>query len=195
MKSSITFIVCALLLNQLTVAQDSLPQKHVVFRAKVKTYDGHVKTGCLQAIADSIISLSDKKSLLRFYRDDDHGSSSFNVASLDRVQLHRKGSVGRGIWGGALIGFATGFIAGIVQGNDEDKTVQIPNIFGGGYDTYVVKGTTASQKGMLLGATGILGGVIIGAIIGAASHNKFIIRGKKENYEKMRKKMMAKLGL
>lgn len=195
MKPLIAFIVCALLLNYFAAAQDSLPEKHFVFRARVKTYDGQVKAGYLQAVTDSIISLSDKKSLLRFYMADEHAASNFNVTSLDQVQLQRKGSVGRGIWGGALIGFATGFIAGLVQGDDANRTVEIPNIFGGGYTTYVIKGTTASQKGMMLGTAGILGGTIIGAIIGAVSHNKFIIHGKKENYDKMRNKMITRLGL
>lgn len=206
MKPLITLLICNLLLMQYANSQDTLiakystsqdtmmPQKLIAFRARVKTYDGQVKAGYLQAVTDSIISLSNARSVLRFDGAGEDAASNFKVASLDRVQLHRKGSVGRGIWGGALIGFATGFIGGIVQGNDPDRTVSIPDfIFGGGSYTYVVKGRTAVDKGLFLGLTGSLGGVIIGAIIGAISYKTFVIHGKRENYQKMRNKMMARL--
>lgn len=38
-------------------------------------------------------------------------------------------------------------------------------------------------------------GAIVGLIVGAAAHKTFYIRGKREKYEKMRARMIAKLGL
>ena len=54
---------------------------------------------------------------------------------------------------------------------------------------------TAGEKAVGLGIFGGAVGGVTGLIIGLCAHKTFQIHGKKENYEKMRKKMMAKLGI
>jgi uncharacterized membrane protein len=80
---------------------------------------------------------------------------------------------------GLLIGGVIGALIGFAGGDDSKETFFA---------------MTAGEKALGAGLLGGTAGAITGLIIGLAAHKTFIIRGKKENYERMRKKMMQKLG-
>ena len=165
--------------TQLLSAQDSLPQKHIVRIAQIKTLNAHISIGYLYAITDSALLLSSQKEPLRFYDNSSKGIQLFGYKDLEKVEIHRKGQLWRSPLTGLLIGMSIGAILGFASGDDPKDQ----------FFSY-----TAGEKAFGLGVFGGAVGTITGLIIGVAAHKTFHIHGKKENYERMRKKMMAKLG-
>ncbi len=52
------------------------------------------------------------------------------VSDIDMVKIRRKGKIGNGVLIGALSGFATGGLIGLLSGSEPDKTVDYGYPFG-----------------------------------------------------------------
>ena len=158
-------------------AQDSTSLKEVIFNATVTDLHHHRAAGYLYEISDSSVFLSVNKKPLRFSDVESGDSKTFNFSNLEKLQLYRKGGVGRGAIIGALtgslfMGLAAAASSGSASGTD---FVSPGSIIAGGF---------------LIGA---IGGALVGSAIGALSHKTFFIHGKKERFDKMRRKMIATL--
>jgi len=174
-------LACLLSANiQLLPAQDSLSQKPVFRIAKIKTLNAQTSTGYLYAITDSALLLSIQKEPIRFYDNSNTGIQSFQYKDLEKAEIYKKGQLWRSPLTGLLIGMTIGAVIGYAGGDDpKDQFLSY----------------TAGEKAVGLGIFGGAVGGVTGLIIGLCAHKTFQIHGKKENYEKMRKKMMAKLGI
>ena len=177
------FIILTWLLpafSQSLPAQDSLPQKSRILSAKITTLSGHMSAGYFYAMTDSALLISTQKQPLRWYDTANKGMYRFEYQDLGKAEIYKKGQVGRSLLTGLLIGGAVGAVIGFASGDDsKDQFLAL----------------TAGEKAFGLGAVGGGLGAITGLILGLVAHKTFVIRGKKENYDRMRTKMMKKLGL
>lgn len=165
---SITLFSAAILFYTSSIAQDSIAanqtQKGKPYTLHVFKTDGSVQKGYLYgANADGItLTMNTKES---------SGFTQLAPEQIDRLFLRRKGNVGRGLLFGALGGAAIGTLIGSASG-DEDCGGCVLDI-----------GYTRQDK-MIIGATyGFLAGAGLGVVLGALTKKKFIIKGKKENYQ------------
>jgi hypothetical protein len=125
-------------------------------------------------MTDSALLISRQKEPLRWYDTANKGMQRFWYKDLGKVEIYKKGKVGRSV----LTGFAIGAFVGAVIG------------YASGDDTGTFFAFTAGEKAFGLGV-GVGGlGALTGLIIGLAARKNFVIRGKKEKYERMRTKMM-----
>jgi hypothetical protein len=180
MKLFIAAFIVLVLLNHQGKAQDSLPEKQLLFRTTVKDKQAQITKGYLYAISDSLVLVTQQKQVLRFYPNTTNMEKAFNIRDIEYVKIHRKGALGRsvliGTVSGALIGAITGF-----AGGDDPKG----ELFA----------TTASEKAVGGAFAGGVLGALTGLIIGFAAHKTFTIHGKKERFEQMRSRMMSKVSL
>jgi hypothetical protein len=197
MKKTIIGVGLLLCLTGNLTAQDSIPGilRKRIFKMTITMADGSVNKGYLASLSDSVLSMSPFPLPAQSGAYPQHPWQSFGYSQLQTVRLQRKSSLGRGILYGALTGLTVGVISGLVQGNDPDKTVQIPNFFVGGYFNITVRGATALEKSIVLGATGMLTGAIIGGIIGLLSHKKFTLGGSRQRFLDMRSSVYDKIYL
>ncbi len=162
------------------LAQDSPSIRRVVFNAILKGTNRQITSGRLFAITDSSVLITKKAVALKFSDVDLKEGKIFSFTEIEKLQLQRKGNVGRGVLIGSLTG---GLLIGIAAAISTSSTSANT---GFRYST----GGVEVVGGVFIGA---VGGALIGAIIGALSHKTFFIRGKKERFDKMRTKMIAKL--
>jgi hypothetical protein len=177
------FIILSWLLSALSqspLAQDSLSQKPRILSAKITTPNGQISTGYFYAMSNSFLLISTQKQPLRWYDTANNGMQRFDYKDLGKTEIYKKGQIGRSILTGLLIGGAVGALIGLASGDDSKD------------DFFAL---TAGEKALGLGAVGGGLGAITGLILGLAAHKTFVIRGKKENYERMRAKLMKKLGI
>jgi len=167
-------------ISQSLLAQDSLPQKQTILSAKITTLSGHIRTGYFYAMTDSALLISTQKQPLRWYDTVNKGMYRFDYKDLAKAEIYKKGQVGRSVLTGLLIGGAAGALIGFASGDDSK-------------DEFLA--FTAGEKALGLGIFGGGLGALTGLIVGLAAHKTFVIHGKKENYERMRKKMIKKLRL
>jgi hypothetical protein len=173
----LTWLLSAL--GQSLIAQDSLPQKPRILSAKITTLSGQITKGYFYAMTNSTLLISMQKEQLRWYDTANKEMQRFEYNDLGKAEIYKKGKVGRSVLTGLLIGGAIGAIIGYASGDDTNSFIAF----------------TAGEKAFGLGV-GVGGlGAITGLILGLAAHKTFVIRGKKENYERMRTKMMKKIGL
>ncbi len=195
MKQTILLLGLISLLCQLLIAQDSLPNKHIIYKARILSTTKDVHFGFLNRITDSMLILSNKPVALEYSSPDENQLQNFHYTGLDKVQLQRKGSVGRGILHGSLIGLATGFIVGLVQGDDPIVTPAQGTgdwgVLGAGLQNAFRM--TAFEKGLVGGMSGSVMGAITGGILGAVAHKRFIIHGKKEKFTSMRLSILERI--
>jgi hypothetical protein len=167
-------------ISQSLLAQDSLSQKQNILSAKITTLIGHISKGYFYAMTDSALLISTQKQPLRWYDTANKGMYRFEYKDLAKAEIYKKGKVGRSVLTGLLIGAGVGAVIGFASGDDsKDQWFAL----------------TAGEKAFGLGVFGGGLGAITGLIVGLAAHKTFVIRGKKENYERMRKKMIKKLRL
>jgi hypothetical protein len=157
-----------------------------IFKTTIILANGSVNKGYLASLSDSVLSLSPYPLPVQSGAYPQHPWQTFDYSSLQTVRLQRKASLGRGLLYGALTGLTVGVLAGMIEGSDPDQTVQIPDFFGAGSFSFTVRGTTSLEKSIVLGATGMLTGAIIGGVIGLLSHKKFTLRGKRQKFLDMR---------
>jgi hypothetical protein len=195
MKQTILLISLSFFLCLLLTAQDSFPSKHIIYKARILSSDSAVHFGFLNRITDSALILSSNPVALGFSGRPENQLQNFHYSGLDKVQLQRKGSVGRGILHGSLIGLATGFIFGLVQGDDPIVTPAQGTgdwgVLGAGLQNAFRM--TAFEKGLAGGIAGSVMGAITGGIVGAVAHKRFIIHGKKEKFTSMRLSVLERI--
>lgn len=180
-------------------AQDSVPKKDVFLKARITPLRGQVTasgptnsggptvssgrtiSGYVYSIGDTSLQLSREMRFLRLSDSVIADGTRFRYTDLSTVVLHKKGVIGRSTLIGFCIGAGVGALIGLASGDDD------PNK---NFLAY-----SAGQKAV--GGAILVGGVgaIAGLIAGAAAHKTFYIHGKRERYEKMRARMIARLGL
>ncbi|MEI9909239.1 MAG: hypothetical protein WDO71_06025 [Bacteroidota bacterium] len=120
------------------------------------------------------------------------------VENIKSFSLRRKNSILKG----ALIGFGTGALTGIIMGlaSGDDSVDEYPDAstdpwgigtFGTALNNAFA--LTAEEKALVGGIGMGASGAIIGTIIGAVAKKKFIIGGKKEKFRDLRAELMMKL--
>src|SRR5216683_789412 len=118
MKQIIFFPCLLILMEQSLTAQDGLPKKHIIYKARIAAINSATSTGYLSYITDSTLFLSEHPLAVQLPVSGESKLQTFHYSDLEKIQLQRKGSIGRGILCGSLIGLVTGFIAGFAQGDD-----------------------------------------------------------------------------
>lgn len=147
---------------------------------KPKTYTLKLKTekkttnGYLSGINDSLLQLSTKRVTFSNPLHENSDRTTYPYAQLEKVNIRRYGSVGRGIAYGTLLGGAFGAIIGLITYKKPDPDNSFGQIFdfGAGFDA------------MIGGSLGAIAGAIIGGIIKSKS-KKFFIQRNKKNFEDM----------
>ena len=184
MKKLSFLIVCLATIFVSQAQQDS-----TVSFTKLKKYNVRVRTMDDKTISGRFTAINDSQVLLMRSAN---GSYVIPAENIKSFTMKRKNSGLRGALIGLGVGAVTGVIIGLASGDDPlmepspydfGITAAINNAFA------MTAGEKAVMNGIGLGATG----AIVGAIIGAVAHKKFIIGGKKHKYVDMQSRLMMKL--
>ena len=165
---ALLFIGCALCCCQLVLAQQPLLKNNYYLKARVWQINQPAHDWYVADVNDSAVLLAQDP--VKF-RQSGLSSANLNYQQVEMVFLKRKGSVGRGLWKGALGGMVLGGIIGAITYKKCD-------------DCWLDLGVGVDiAAGAILG-TG--GGGIIGMIVGALSGKHFTIGGNKQKFDEMR---------
>ena len=181
MKALFIIILIFICIN--SVSQDTLP-KIKIFKTWVKPLNVKTKSvGVLYQLKDSSILISN--SLIEYdYYNNNFGVREFNINSIKKLKLRRKGRVGRAAWIGALSGFTIGAIAGIIAGvNEADDPYGGEIVLGGGYG--IAGGLLGALYGAGFGA--LFGSIKISIPINGQLNNYY------KNYSKLEKRAIKKM--
>ena len=207
MKKSITFLGFCLLgisvhisvMAQELTADDSLTLKKRIYRVSVITSDSKKNSGYLANLSDSNLYLSPTPLHLSLVTTKDY-LSSYSYDHLEKIEIKRKGAVGRTALQGALIGLAAGVIAGFVSGDDpvaptyNNPNDPFGNALGNAFSSISnAFRMTAGEKAVAGGIVGAATGGLIGAIVGSLVKKKFIIGRNKERFQAMKQNILEKL--
>ena len=155
---------------------------------KVTVHTNKTIKGFAENISDSVVLVSPRPVKFNPYSSGDFaGSHVINYSEIRKIEIRRKGSVGRGALIGGISAMLAGVLTGFIEGDDKvlpasEDPWQLSAIFR----------STAGDKAVVYGLTGLVTGGIVGAIIGALSHKKYIINGNKDKYDDMRKNILNK---
>lgn len=166
-------------------AQDSTFYKPRIFKVKVYTITGQTLSGYLNKVTDSSLALSDKAVIFRPDASINTDYRNIGFYNIQEIQVRRKNAAARGLWQGALIGFAVGAITGLIDGDDE----------GLNDGSWCILCFTAAEKALILGGLGTVAGGITGTLIGGLLRKKFVIGGQKPKFDNMRLSMLERIGL
>jgi hypothetical protein len=142
---------------------------------------GHRSIGYLYAMTDSTLLLSKEKVPFTLFDTTSRGVQRFGYKGLETVEIYKKGDLWRCPLKGLLIGGAIGAVIGLASGSDDPKEKLLS--------------FTAGEKATIFGFVGGTVGALTGLVVGLAAHKTFYIHGKKERYDRMRKKMIKNLDL
>ena len=184
MKKLSLLIVCLATIFVSQAQQDS-----TVSFSKMKKYNVRIRTMDDKTIGGRFTAINDSEVVLMRSAN---GSYVIPAENIKSFTMKRKNSGLRG----ALIGFGVGALTGVIIGlasGDDPLMEPSPYDFGITAAINNAFAMTAQEKAVMngigLGATG----AIVGAIIGAVAHKKFIIGGKKHKYVDMQSRLMMKL--
>jgi len=163
---------------------DSIPIKNKIYKVNVYDQHGNSRMGYLQNIDDRSVSIS--PSLVYF--GERGNEEMIQHTDISSITIKRKGNTVRGIIIGALSGFLIGAVIGYASGDDPPIPAD-EDFFGIGNAFRLTAGEKAIGSGILLGGAG----AAVGGITGALIKKKFIINGKKENFEVMRMQTIEKI--
>ena len=175
-----TFTATLALTASMIQAQDT-PTYHPHFlNARVLSSGGRISDGYVYALSDTALLLSRSKRFPDLYDTAAHeGIQNFSYHDLRYVTVHKSGGTARSVLLGLCIGAATGAIIGYVSGDDPtDQWFAL----------------TASQKAFAVGTFGGIVGALTGLIVGVAGHRTFVIKGKKEKFDYMSRRLAARIG-
>jgi hypothetical protein len=150
---------------------DSLPRNFWKFRTTIVTNTAEMQTGYLYKIDDSTLHVTAVMLSGNTVPNGKLNVQEYKYADINSVKLKRHNSIGRGMLFGGLIGFGTGSLIGFASGDDSKD-----QLFA------MTAGAKAIGLGMLMGTTGAL----VGLILGAVAHKKFIIGGNREKFQEMK---------
>ena len=169
MKTKLVTLLAILLLFSTALHAQKTKNKNKVHKVWVSKVDNSkIIKGLLYEVNDGSLKIIDRHSI----------EISIDAPNIGIIKIRRKGKIGNGVLIGALTGFATGGIIGLMSGDEPDKTVEGNWLFG----AYTVEGTPAGEKALLYGFPMALVGGGAGAII-ASKKNKIVINGDINNYK------------
>jgi hypothetical protein len=179
-----TGLMLVIIVNaQLDSGTSALARAQKKFLTSVKTQDNRVINGSVYAVTDSQLILI-KSSGARY---------SIPAENIQSFTLRRKGSVGRGALIGFCAGALTGVIIGLASGDDKIQGPSDNDPWGIGAAVSNAFAMTAGEKavagGILLGSTG----AVVGMLIGAIAKKKFIIGGRKQKFRDLQAELMTRL--
>lgn len=174
---------------------DSFELKKRIYKVSIITADFKKSTGYLANLSDSNLYLVSSPIHFGSVKKNDH-LSGYSYAHLEKIEIKRKGSAGRGAWQGALIGLASGAIVGFVLGDDpvapsyNDPNNPLGNLYSNIYNAFRM---TAGEKAVAVGIAGAVTGSLIGVLVGSLVKKKFIIGRNKQKFHAMRENILEKL--
>jgi hypothetical protein len=101
--------------------------------------------------------------------------------NIEYVTMKRKGSLGRGMLFGGLIGIGGGILAGFIEGDDPPC------------EGWFCWDYTAGEKATIYGVGFGLIGIVAGAVIGTVARKKFIIGGSRQKFQEMKPTVLQKV--
>ena len=143
-------------------AQSTKKGKYKVWVTKLDTTK--TSKGYIHLVNDSSLTV------LKSLGDEPH---VIHVNVIDEVKLRQKGSVGKGLLQGALIGFAVGAIIGYGSGDDTSGFLRF----------------SAESKALMIGTTFAIPSAIIGAFVGTRMNVKIPIDGDQRSYNIQKEKL------
>jgi hypothetical protein len=165
---ALLIIGCVVCCCQILHAQDSVLKKNYILKANIWESNRPVREFYLVNVTDTALLLAAEAVT---FRQSLLNPTMLSYRQVNVVTLQRKGSIGRGLWKGALGGMVLGGIIGAITYKDCD-------------DCFIDFGIGADiAAGAILG-TG--GGAVIGVIVGALARKKFTINGNKEKFDEMK---------
>ena len=169
----LTLLLTLNLCNVLAVPPiaDSLPKKYQKFHSTIVTNTEEKQTGYLYNIDDSTLRVTAVMMSVNTAPNGKLLVQEYKYNDINTVNLKRHNSVGRGALFGGLIGLGTGALLGLASGDDPKE------------DWFAM---TAGEKALGLGISMGTMGAIVGLIIGAVAHKKFIIGGSREKFQAMK---------
>ncbi|HET6993610.1 MAG TPA: hypothetical protein VFI06_01450 [Chitinophagaceae bacterium] len=182
--SLVTGVILVLTVNaQLDSGTSALGRAQKKFVTTVKMQDNRVINGNVYAVTDSQLIVI-KSSGTRY---------NIPAENIQSFTLRRKNSVGRGALIGFCAGALTGVIIGFASGDDKIMGPTDSDPWGFGAAVNNAFAMTAGQKavagGVVLGTTG----AVVGMLIGAIAKKKFIIGGRKQKFRDLQSELMTRL--
>ena len=167
-----------LLAAQLAVAQDTPFPRELTYKISISDSEMRQIKGYLLDMTDTTLRLSHWP--VRFGNDPamKEGYKEIKYRQISAITLQRSHGAGRGAWKGAIVGLLIGAVAGFIEGDDPEE--------------YWFR-FTAADKALIYGGLGAAAGTGIGALIGGLVKKKFIIGGRKENFDAMKINVLNKV--
>lgn len=166
-----------LLFQNMVLSQESFTIKKKTFKVTIYDQRSQIHLGYLQNIGDSSLTLTQSPPQFGETRK----GELIQYPDISSITLKRKGNAARGAIYGAVGGFLIGVAIGLASGDDPVIPPE-EDFFGLGNAFRLTAGQKAVGGGILLAGAGAAAGGIAGALV----KKKFIINGKKENFENMR---------
>jgi hypothetical protein len=133
---------------------------------------------------DSTLLFATRQKFLKDFPTIHPGERMISYNDIDVLQLHRKGSLLKGLGIGAAAGLVAGGIIGGLAYNP-------PTSESGSTEQFVIRLFDTRAESIVVGAVlGTLSGMVVGTIAGALSHKTFNIQGDKIQFHHMQKKAM-----
>ena len=170
MKTKIVTLLGILLLFSTGLHAQKSKNKNKVHKVWVSKIDNSkIIKGLLYDVNDESLKIIDKHST----------EISINATDIEIIKIRRKGKIGNGVLIGALSGFVTGGLIGLVSGDEPDETVD----YGWPFGEVTHEGEKAGEKALLYGIPLAFVGSGVGAIV-ASKKNQILINGDINNYKK-----------
>jgi|SRR5450755_1787574 hypothetical protein len=176
MKPGVLAVLILFSYNISLYAQDTLQKKHIIFKADVNTMQLAQFKGYLATMNDSAIFLSKKPVSFSLTDSNNPARQNFDYPNLQKVQIQRKSSAGRGALFGALSTFAVFEIYILITSGQQ-----------------TVYNFNTLQRTIVFAIPASILGSVVGVIIGAAIHHTYVIDGIKEKFLEMKNGMKNKL--
>lgn len=161
---------------QHAIGQDTPPIQKKIYKISIADSGRRHLDGYLLNITDTTLQLSHWP--VRFGNNPLKGNyNEVGYRHISEITIKRNHGAGRGAWKGAVIGLLVGVAAGFIEGDDPAEY----------WFRY-----TAADKAITYGGMAAVAGSGIGALIGALAKKKFIIGGRKENFDGMKMNVLNK---
>ena len=170
MKPSSLIFPVLLVATTFALAQDLPRMRNLTYKISVMDSNSVWFKGYLYDFTDSSIKISQWPVRLHApeFKDD---FKKVDFRQVTEMTLKRNHGAGRGAWKGALLGTFFGVAAGLIEGPDPQEY----------WFSF-----TAGEKALLYGGLAGTVGTGLGALIGALVKQKYIIGGRKENFDRMK---------